>query len=61
MAEIRRLVMGRRGGSSPVRMVWKASSTFDESNADVSRKDRPCFSVQTHHKEHYKDATELVL
>lgn len=31
---------------SPVRIVWKASSTLDESNADVSRKDKPCFSVK---------------
>lgn len=29
----------------PVRMVWKAVSTFVESRADVSRKDKPFFSA----------------
>lgn len=33
-------------GNSPVRIVWKANSTLFESNADVSRKDKPCFSVK---------------
>ena len=28
----------------PVRKLWKAVSTFVESLADVSMKDRPCFS-----------------
>lgn len=30
----------------PVRIVWKASSTLDESSADVSRKDKPFFSAK---------------
>lgn len=32
--------------NSPVRIVWKASSTLDESKADVSKKDRPFFSAK---------------
>ncbi len=30
----------------PVRMVWKASSTLEESSAEVSRKESPCFSAK---------------
>ena len=31
-----------------MRIVWNASSTLEESNAEVSRKDRPCFSGEPH-------------
>lgn len=32
---------------SPVRIVWKAASTFVESKADVSINDKPFFSAWT--------------
>lgn len=32
----------------PVRIVWNASSTLEESKADVSKKDNPYFSKNTH-------------
>lgn len=40
-------------GHSPVRIVLNASSTFDESNADVSKKDKPYFSVKDTCTEQY--------
>lgn len=30
-----------------MRIVWNASSTLEESNADVSKKDNPYFSLNT--------------
>lgn len=32
----------------PVRMVWKADSTFDASSADVSINDRPFSAIRSH-------------